>query len=243
MVELDFGNIYSSSGKIIQARYAQKAATTGSTILAMRNKKCAVLVVAKPISSKLRIHEANHRILKVADNIHMASTGIQTDGFFITKLMESAAEKYAEQFQLPMPAERFRMVLDEYIYHFTEYINLRIIGANFLAIMEDRGQYRVMGVDCAGRVAEYTGYAYGVGGRRAQTEIEKMSLEEMETVDLVDQGIKTLFKCHDPLSDVEFTVEVGIIGEETNGEFVRVEKSKIDEIVEKYKDISIDGEE
>lgn len=243
MTELDFSNIYNSTGKIVQLRYAQKAVDAGSTIIAMRNSKGAVLIVSKPIISRLYVQESDHRIKKVADNLHMAYTGILPDGFFITEVCRKNARNYKSQFQEDVNAKAFKETLGGYLYMFTQYNSARVIGANFLAIIKDGRDYRVIGADCAGKVTEYYGHACGSGERRAQTEIEKFDLESMEIMDLIDQGIKTLFRCHDSLSDVKFNVEVGMISENTDGEFVRMQQANVDSIVGKYKNISIDGED
>lgn len=243
MVELDFSNIYNSTGKIVQLRYAQKAIDCGSTMIAMRNSKGAVLIVAKPIVSKLYVQESDRRIIKISNNLHMAYTGLLPDGFFIANLCRQRARSYASEYNAQVNYKFFKEVLGEYLYMFTQYNSTRIIGASFLAIMKDGQEYKVVGADCAGKVREYYGYAVGAGERRAQTEIEKLNFESMEMMDLVDQGIRTLFKCHDSLSDTKFTVEVEIISDDSDGEFVVLSQSKADQIMEKYKNVSVDGED
>lgn len=243
MVELDFSNIYNSSGKIVQLRYAQKAADNGSTIIAMRNSKGAVVLVAKPITAKLHNQESDQRIKKVANNVYTAYTGMLPDGFFVASMLRDAARKYRDLYAEEVSAQFLREQLHNYLYIFTQYTQTRVIGANFLTIVKDGAAYRVLGADCTGKVNEYAGYAFGAGGRRAQTEIEKFDFEAMEIRELVDQGIKTLFKCYDSLSDLPFNVEVGVISDDADGSFVRMSQATVSQIMEKYKDISIDGED
>lgn len=243
MVELDFSNIYSSTGRVIQIQYAQKAADAGITMIAMKNSKGAILLVSKPITSPLNVQESDHRIKKVSRNIYIASTGILSDGNFMTNICKRAASNYISQFQMDPSGEFLKRTLTDYLYMFTQYSSSRVLGANFLTIMRDGSQYKVFGADCSGKAVEYKAFSCGVGHRRAQTELEKIDFEENTIYDLIDAGIKTLFKCYDPLSDLKFNVEVGVISEDSNGEFFRMEQSKVDEIIEKYKDISIDGEE
>ncbi|KAI4292089.1 20S proteasome subunit alpha 7 [Pancytospora philotis] len=243
MAELDMGNIYSSSGQIVQQRYAQKAADNGSTIIAMCNSRGAVLLVAKPIASKLLVQESDLRIKRVASNVYTAYTGLLTDGFFVTHYCRSTARDYVSLYKEEMNAHHFQETLQRVLYHFTQSVGARVLGANFLAIVKDGGAYRVFGADVSGKVTDYHGYAYGTGGRRAQTEIEKFDFEAMEIRDLVDQGIKTLFKCYDSLSDLPFTVEVGYISDDADGEFMRMSQETVGQIMEKYKNVSVDGED
>lgn len=243
MTELDFSNIYSSTGKIIQQRYAQKAVDAASTILAMRNSKGAVLVVAKPIASKLYVQESDHRIEKISENVYMAYTGLLPDGLFIADICQRAARGYKKNTQSPVNASFFRETLGNHLYMFTQYQSVRVVGASFLSIMKEGAEYRVIGADCSGKTSEYRGYACGTGDKRAQTELEKLELETMEVKDMIDSGIKTLYLCHDALSDTKFSIEVGVISDDTDGEFVRLAQSSVDQIAEKYKDISMDGDD
>lgn len=243
MVELDFSNIYSSTGKVIQIQYAQKAADSGSTIIAMQNSSGTVMLVAKPIVSPLHVQETDCRIKKLSDSIHIAYTGILTDGFFIYNVCKRAVRNYISRFQKEPSVEFIKRTLSDYLYIFTEYSSVRVIGANFLVIMRDENKYKVLSADCSGKVTEYYGRAYGAGQRRAQTELEKLDLESMSTADMIDQGVRVLFKCFDPLSDLKFNVEAGFISDDSEGEFIKVDQTKIDEIIDKYKDVSVDDDE
>ncbi|KAI5173118.1 20S proteasome subunit alpha 7 [Pancytospora epiphaga] len=243
MSELDFSNIYDSSGEVVQVRYAGKAVDNGSTIIALRNSKGAVMIVSKPVSSPLYNQETDYRIRKVADNVYMGYTGVLPDGFFISNLCKKNLANYQSNFNEPAGFKFFRETLRNYLYMFTQYSSARVVGASFLAIVREGNTYKVMGAEPSGDVTEYYGYAYGVGGTRAKTEIEKLSLEDMEVGELAEQGIRTLFKCRDPLSDVQFAVEVGMISDDADGEFVRMSNSTVARIMEKYKDLSADGEE
>lgn len=242
MPELDFGNIYSSSGKIIQLRYAQKATDSGSTILAMKSSRGAVLIALKPRTSNLYIQEADQRIKKISSNAYMLYTGILTDGYLIHCLCKRAARNYKSNYDAEINAEYIKKILSDYLYMFTSHMNLRIVGSSFLTIVKDVDDYKVLLGEPDGKVSKWNACAAGAGERRAFTELEKLCYEEMSVSDMIDQGIRILYKCFDPLNDVPFDVEVGYISDDSNGEFVRVDGADIIRIVEKYKDISIDSD-
>lgn len=243
MTELDFGNIYSSNGEIIQLRYAQKRAETGSTVLAMKNSRGAVLIVSKPRLSNLHVQESDHRIRKLAPNAYMSYTGLLTDGMLIYNLVKKAVRDYTANYGTEISAEYLKKIMFDYLYMFTAHMSLRIIGSTFLTITKDQGSYQVMLGEPSGKISRWKACATGIGQRRAFTELEKLKLEEMSIKDMVDQGIKILYKCYDPLNDPVFDVEVGYISDESNGEFVRVNREHLEEFMNKYKDLSIDDNE
>ncbi len=243
MVELDFGCIYNATGKVVQLRYAQKAINKGSTIIGLRNSKGVVLIVSKPITSKLHVRESNHRIQKIADNVFMAYTGLLPSGFFIASQVKKDVDNYKQRYNSEITIKSLSESLSRFLYLFTQYNGLRVVGANFLAIVREENRFALLAGDCSGKVTEYSGFAYGIGSQRAQTEIEKLELESLEINELVENGIRTLYKCHDALSDPEFSIEVGIISNDLDGEFIRMKQEHVDEIAEKYKDLSIDEDE
>ncbi|ELA41860.1 uncharacterized protein VICG_01044 [Vittaforma corneae ATCC 50505] len=242
MPELDFGNIYSSNGKIIQHRYAQKAIDAGSTMIAMKNSKGAVLLVSKPIVSRLHAIDNDHRIKRIAANAYMSYTGLLTDGALICSICKDAVRDYVSSFNSDITTEYLKSIIFEYVYMFTSSIGSRVIGASLFTIVKDEDEYSLLFTDCTGKVSRWNACAAGKGERRAFTELEKLSLEDMSIREMVDQGIKILHKCHDSLTEPKFSVEAGYIGIESNGEFARIPESEISQICEKYQDLSIDDE-
>jgi len=242
MVELDIGNIYSSNGKIIQHRYAQKAIDSGSTMIAMRNSKGAVIFVCKPITSNLHILENDHRIKKISSNACMSYTGLLTDGALIYSICKNSVRDYISNFNSEITTNYLKKIMSEYVYMFTSNLASRVVGASFFTILRDDGEYSLLQTDCTGKVTKWNACAAGKGERRASTELEKLELGNMTLNHMIDQGIKILHMCHDPITDLSFVVEVGYMGDDTNGEFVRADPSKIAEICEKYKDISVEDE-
>lgn len=242
MPELDFGNIYSPNGKIIQHRYAQKAVDAGSTIISMKNSKCAVLLASKPIVSSLHVIENDHRIKRVASNAYMAYTGILTDGVFLHSVCKDSVKDYESNFNSKITPEYLKKILAEYTYMFTSHISSRVIGVSTFTIVKSEDGYTLLCSDSTGKVSRWRACAAGKGERRAFTELEKLDLEGMSVQEMVDQGIKIFYKCHDSLTDPKFCVEAGYIGDESNGEFARVSDSEIAQICEKYQELSCDDE-
>lgn len=242
MVEIDFGNIYSPTGEIIQERYAKKAIASGSTILAIRNESGVVVLAAKPIHSKLHKKNANFRIHKLAENVCLVYTGFLPDGLLIKGYCKSEIASFKKTFESEIDTATLKEYFRRYLYFTTGYSEARQIGAEFIAVIHDSGEYRILHVGSTGKVSEYSACAIGAGEKRAITELERESFERKEMLDLLDYGVKTLYKCHDALSDPEFTIEAAMISEDSDGKFRRISQDVVDEFVERYKDISMDDD-
>lgn len=242
MPELDFGNIYSPNGKIIQHRYAQKAVDAGSTMLAMRSSRGAILLVSKPIVSKLHVLESDHRIRRLSSNAYMAYTGILTDGGFISSLCKNAVRNYVTNFDSEITSEYLKKIIAEHMYMFTSHTGTRVIGASIFTIIRDEDEYRLLFADCTGKVSQWNACAAGKGERRAFTELEKLDLENLSVAEMVENGIKILHMCNDPITDPEFDVEIGYISDESNKEFQRLCKEEVANISAKYRDMEFENE-
>jgi len=243
MAELDFGNIFNKNGDILQLRYAQKRADNGSTTIAMKNASGAVLIASKSRVSNLLVQESDQRIRRLASNAYMAFSGLLSDGLLISNLVKKALRSYSSNYGQNASFEYIKKIIFDHVYLFTSKIRLRVIGANFLTICQDNDEYQVLSTDPSGKVTRWKACAIGNGQRRALTELEKLDLENMSLEDLTDQGIKILYKCFDPLNDPQFDIEVVTVSSANNKEFVRVESTEIEKIVNKYKDISMDDSE
>jgi len=242
MPEIDFGNIYCPNGKIIQHRYAQKAADAGPTIIGMKSSKGAVLIASKPVVSRLHVIEHDHRIKRIASNAYMTYTGILTDGVLIHEVCKASARDYTANFDSEITTEYLRRIIHEYTYMFTAGLGSRVVGATLFTIVRDGEEYSLLHTDCLGKVTKWNGCAAGKGERRAFTELEKLQLEDMGIEEMVEQGIRILYKCHDPLTEPEFRVEAGYLGHESGGEFVRMNDVDVAEICERFKDLTVDEE-
>ncbi|EOB13915.1 hypothetical protein NBO_52g0006 [Nosema bombycis CQ1] len=63
----------------------------------------------------------------------------------------------------------------------------------------------------------------------------------MNVHDLVENGIRILYKSFDSVKDKPFDIEIGVFTPENS--FIRLKKEDYKELVDKYKDFSVDGEE
>lgn len=241
MAELDFDTIYSTNGTIIQHRYAKKRADNGSSVIALKNSIGAVIVASKPRTSKLHVQESDLRIRKISGNSFMSYSGILTDGFLLYTLVKNACQDYRKSYGMEASAEYLRKIIFDYLYIFTSRMSLRAIGANFLTVVKENNSFQIFLGEPNAEVSKWKACAVGTGSRRAFTELEKLDLEALNISEMLDNAIRILYRCHDPINDPEFDVEAVYVSHDTD--FIRVDPSEVANIADKYKDISIDDSE
>ncbi|KAF5140466.1 proteasome subunit alpha type-3 [Vairimorpha ceranae] len=243
MAILDLDTIYTNTGDILQVSYAQKAADNGNTAICIKNKKGVVMIAEKPLESKLFITDVNNRIKKVNDSIYQVACGIETDIVYVNHHLKNVLINEKHQMDMDINYENLRNQLVTLVHMFTKYSGARPLGINILTCIKYNNEYKIIHTDCSGKSLFFKSAVIGKGSRIVKTELEKLKLEDLEVSDLVENGIRILYKSFDPLKDQPFDIEVGVMCEETNGQFIRLEKQQINNFVEKYKNFSVDGEE
>lgn len=243
MTEIDFGNIYNSSGQLVQLRYAQKAISAGSTVLAIRNARGVVLVVAKPITSELHVQDLNNRIHKLSENVCAAFTGMLSDAPLILRTVKLYITHFRNLYGHQAEASLVKESLATITHRPTRYSNSRPFGVSSLFCVRDSDSYHILLAENTGKVSEYSAYAIGSGASRAITELERGDFDSMEMIDLVDYAVKTLYMSYDSLSEAPFCVEAAMISDDSDGKFVRVTPEIIGQAVDKYSHMSVDDTE
>lgn len=243
MAILDVSQIYTNTGDILQINYAQKAADNGNTCICMKNKKGVVMIVEKPIDSNLYIPEKDNKIKKVTDSIYQVASGIETDLWYVNKNLKQSLINEKNEYETEISFENYRSQLVDILHIFTRYNSVRPLGINILSIIKYKNEYKICRSNSSGQANFYRSAVIGKGSRIVKTELEKLNLEELNTQDMVKNAIRILYKSYDPLKDKPFDIEVGIMADETNGEFVRLKHEIYAEYIEQYKDYSVDGED
>ncbi|KAK6090404.1 hypothetical protein P3W45_000501 [Vairimorpha bombi] len=243
MAILDVDSIYTNTGSILQINYAQKAADNGNTCICLKNKRGVVFIAEKPIESNLYLSEKNHRIHKVTDSIYQVASGIETDLIYVNSNLKDNLIEEKHKNNMDISFECLRNQIVNLVQMFTRYSGVRPLGINILSCIKYNNDYKILQTDCSGKSLFYKSAVIGKGARIAKTELEKLRLEEMSIDDLVENGIRILYKSYDPLKDKPFDIEVGVMCDDSNGEFLRLKYEQFSGFIEKYKDFSVDGEE
>lgn len=93
--------------------------------------------------------------------------------------------------------------------------------------------------DTSSKTREVRAYAIGKGAPRAKTELEKIDTVGLDRRGLIDNSVRILYKCFDPLKDKPFELEIGILG--AYG-YEEVAEEEYGEFVEAYKDLNVDDD-
>lgn len=243
MAILDVSQIYTNTGDILQINYAQKSADNGNTCICLKNKKGVVMIVEKPIESNLYISEKDNKIKKVTDSIFQVASGIETDLWYVNKNLKERLVNEKNDYELDISFENYRSQLVDIIHIFTRYNSARPLGINILSMIKYKDEYKICKSDSSGKSVFYKSTVIGKGSRIVKTELEKLNIEELDIKNMVKNAIRILYKSYDPLKDKPFDIEVGIMADETNGEFIRLKHEEYAEFIEQYKDYSVDGED
>jgi 20S proteasome subunit alpha 7 len=240
---LDFSQIYTTTGTISQVSYAQKAADSGNTCIGLKSRHGIVLLAEKPIVSPLYVSESDQRIEKLSSFIHTASSGMVSDAVYVAEHVKSMIMDYKRRFEEDPVHQIVKVYIREAVHPFTRYMNTRVLGANFLTAVHKDGEYTLLHTDCTGRTICYKASSIGKGSRRAKTELEKLDVEGMMVEELVDNGVRILYKTFDPAKDKDFDVEIGVMSSETNGTIRKLAREEVKVYVDRHSHLNIDEEE
>ncbi|CAA88436.2 Proteasome subunit alpha type-3 [Caenorhabditis elegans] len=213
---------FSPDGRIFQVEYAQKAVDNAGTMIAIRGKNGVVVVADKLISSKLYTDNANPRMFNVNDNVGVAVAGNYPDGFALKNYAYGEAMKWLKDYREPMPIQNIANSVAEYIHIHTLGISRPFgAGAFFMSWNKQTGG-RLFLVEPSGLNYEYKAWAVGKHRQAAKAEIEKLKIEELDVNQLVKEAARIIMVVRDENKDKNVQIEMGWVGEQTNGKYEEV---------------------
>lgn len=214
---------FSPDGRVFQVEYAQKAVENSGTVLGLRCKDGVVLAVEKLVTSKLYEAGANRRVFNIDKHIGMAVCGLISDARQLVENARSTAARWRSEYGSPIPIKILNDRLSLYIHAYTLYSSVRPFGASVIlsSYSEHEGAKLYM-IDPSGVSYGYKGCAAGKAKQTAKTEIEKLNFENFKCSDLVKEAAKIIYLVHDEVKDKDFELELGWVGEVTNGVHERV---------------------
>ncbi|ORE00010.1 PSA7 [Hepatospora eriocheir] len=243
MTLINVGNKYDNTGVNQQPVYARKLIEKSPSVIGLKNSKAAVMLVLKPIESKLNILEKDNRILKISENRYLATTGLESDIQFIYRLLKDKAIEYKKTYGEEVSTECLKSTLEYYLHVFSSAISTRVIGADFMIMSRENDEFSIHCTTPDLIALKFRGCVIGSMHRKARTEIEKYDLESLDVNGLIDCGVKSFYKSFDPIVDKEFKLEIGVISDETNGKFKRLSEDEVMSYVELYKDLTVEDVE
>ncbi|CAB3411479.1 unnamed protein product [Caenorhabditis bovis] len=213
---------FSPDGRIFQVEYAQKAVDNGGTMIAIRGKNGVVMAVDKVITSKLYTDNANPRMFNVNENVGMGIAGVYPDGFSLKNYAYGEAMKWLKDYREPMPVQKVANSVAEYVHIFTLGISRPYGAAAFFASWDKKDGGRLFLVEPSGLNYEYKAWSVGKHRQAAKSEIEKLKIEQLSVQDLVKEAARIIIAIRDENKDKDIQIEMGWVGEHTNGKFESV---------------------
>jgi len=214
---------YSPDGRLFQVEYANKAVETSGTAIGLKVKDGIVLAVEKLVHSKLLVPGANRRIASVDDHAGMASAGLLADGKHLANRARDEAENYRSQYHSQIPAKILADRIGLYCQAYTLYSSVRPFGLSaIIGVLDKVEGPSLFCVEPSGVHWGYRGCAIGKGRQLANTEIEKLKLEEMTCREAVEEAARIVYAVHDDAKDKDFELELSWVGPESGGRHVPV---------------------
>lgn len=218
---------FSPDGRIFQVEYAQKAVDNSGTLVAIAGKNGVVTAVDKLVLSKLIVESGNPCVAHVNDFIGFTSAGVYSDGQSLLEYLQNEAIKYLKDYRAPISIKKLAQSLAEYVHIFTLGISRPYGSAVFLTAYEDESPSIYL-VEPSGQCYAYKAWAVGKHRQAAKTEIEKLSLADLDTDQLVKEAVRILLTVRDESSQKNQCIEVGWVGANTNGKYEVVSKEVVD---------------
>lgn len=240
---LDFGPIFTPTGSITQLEYATKASESGSTIIFLKSNHGIVIAIEKPKESKLIPTHLNKILRKLPGTSFICASGILSDSFYIfDRISQNISDHLSNTEENSLSRNFLKMNVSSIVHMFTRYMGIRPVGINLISGMFHNNEYQVLVTDVTSKSTFFKGYAIGKGSTRAKTELEKVVDDNLSVEEMEDHLVRIMYKTYDPLKDKEFDIEMWFMNEKTEFKMKEVEYERVYDLVEKYKDLTVDGE-
>lgn len=234
---IDFGPFYTNTGSLLQLEYSKKSVNAGSTCIGFKYQDGIIFAVENPIESPL--YKNSKRIKELSPNIFVAATGLMSDSLFITETIKENIHNESLKLDMTLISPTYKRMISELVSIFTRNYNLRPVGCSILSACYD-GDFHLFTTDPTSLTEECIGAAIGKGTQRAKTEIEKLDVGNLDLKQAMEHCVRILYKSYDPLKDKDFVVEMCYMDSKSAGKMVRIDDNLVKDIVEMYKDLSVD---
>ncbi|VDN04807.1 unnamed protein product [Thelazia callipaeda] len=204
--------------------YAQKAVDGGATMIALRGKDGVVTAADKVVSSKLYVENANSRVANAGEYIGCTMAGIYPDCKALLDYAINEALNYLKEYRSPIPIKKLANQLAEYIHVYTLGISRPFGASIFLSAWDAENGAKLFLLEPSGLCYEYRAWAIGKHRQAAKTEIEKMKLETIPMQHLIKEAARIIMMVRDETKDRNPQIEMGWVGEFTNGKHEIVPK-------------------
>lgn len=180
---------FSPDGRVFQVEYAAKSVENSGTAVALRGSDGVVFAVEKIISSDLHEENASTRIFNVDKGIGLTMAGMMSDGRALVEIARQEAREHRVQYSDQIPLKQLNRQVANYMHAYTLSSAVRPFGASVMIsswTAKDGPELYV--IEPSGFTCGYSGWAIGKAKQAAKTDLEKLSLENLQATELLKRA-------------------------------------------------------
>ena len=209
---------FSPKGKLLQIEYALKCVSNGKASLGICAKNGVVIATDKKINSTLIDEPLYQKIQVINKTCGAVYSGMGPDFRVLVRKARKRAQAYYRVYHEDQPTRMLVRDTADVMQSFTQRGGVRPFGVSALmAGYDDMGPHLYQ-VDPSGIHLEWKATAIGKNFVNAKTFLEKRYEDGMELEDAIHVALLTLKEGFEGELN-ENNIEVGIVGEQTGGEF------------------------
>eukprot|EP00817_Percolomonadidae_sp_ATCC50343_P001690 CAMPEP_0117425208 /NCGR_PEP_ID=MMETSP0758-20121206/5512_1 /TAXON_ID=63605 /ORGANISM="Percolomonas cosmopolitus, Strain AE-1 (ATCC 50343)" /LENGTH=265 /DNA_ID=CAMNT_0005209527 /DNA_START=59 /DNA_END=856 /DNA_ORIENTATION=- len=213
---------YSPEGKLFQIDYAGKAVEQTGTTVGIACKNGVVVGVENIIKSELLIKSCAKRVFRISENAGVAVAGWLPDARKLVEKARSECKQYKDLYGIVIPPSQINDRVSSFVHKNTIYSWVRPYGVSTLIGSYHNKQPALHMIDPSGTSWEYHAVAVGKESQAAKNELTKLKFEELDMRQAVREIARVLHQVHNSQKDKHYFLELGWVGEYTNGQFETV---------------------
>jgi len=217
---------FSPDGRIFQIEYAGKAVDNGGTAIGLRCKDGVVVCVEKPIGAVLELQSSKQRIFNVCSTIGACATGMYSDARQLIAYAREQAGDHAFAFREAISIDKLMMDTSTEAFRHTLSVSRPYGCAVLFCTWTQETGGRLFVLEPSAIYYEYLGWSIGKHRQGAKAELEKLSTE-MTCADAIKELARIMLAVRDDAKDEKFKLEMGIVGQTTDGKFIRVTEATV----------------
>jgi 20S proteasome subunit alpha 7 len=234
---------YSPEGRVFQIEYGMKAVDNSRTCLGIKVKDGIILAAEKIVSSPLIVPGSNRRVSTIDMHIGMVSSGVSADSRQLLKRAREEARNYRDSLNEPIPGKVLAERIGLFVQTHTLYSSVRPFGSTIIIGSKDLEGCSLHMIDPSGQQMGYFGCVAGKGQQIVRTELEKLKLDELSSLDGVKEAVRVLYLTLDGSSDKRIEIDLSWICEESGYKHELVPEIIVKQAEDSVRRLLLDGME
>ncbi|EGR33832.1 proteasome subunit alpha type 2, putative [Ichthyophthirius multifiliis] len=216
---------FTSSGKLNQIEYAQKAVDNGDTALGIKAKDGVVIAVEKKLSSILVDENSYQKIQNLGEHVGVTYSGLGPDFRVLNQKARKTVQQYWLQYRENIFVTSLCRQTASTVQEYTQSGGVRPFGVSLLVAGYDSDGPHLYQVDPSGAYYGWKATAIGKNMKNAKTFLEKRYSPEMGIEDAIHTALLTLKEGYQGSMNAS-NIEVGVVKSDGKFKVLSVEQIK-----------------